>query len=181
MSESNSKINQIRNYLGFTQEQFAQYFHISSRTLEKWDGGFTNPPEHVIYMIQKIIKQEELISKLEVKLRLDDTDVKNEMNTYVIGDSWIDGVSLEDAIQSMETSNMDFIDSEWGERRKTEIDELGLSPRAIAGIRSLGIRTIAEFKTKNADYFDREKNPKVKNVGKKTYLEIVNKLEDLNR
>ena len=174
MSENASKINQIRMYMGLTQEQFAQYFHISLRTLEKWDAGFTSPPAHIEYMIQKILEQEKRITELENQLRFQTSDMTN----YVFGDSIVLAENEEIAAQVAKDAEMDLIDFQ--EKEKTELDELGLSPRAVAGIRSLGIRTIAEFKTKNAEYFDRDKNPRVKNVGKKTYQEIVSKLHELN-
>ena len=99
------------------------------------------------------------------------------MKTYTIGDAMVLAENEKIAEQVARDAEMDLLD--FTEKEKTELDELGLSPRAVAGIRSLGIRTIAEFRTKNAEYFDREKNPNVKNIGKKTYQEIADKLNEL--
>lgn len=177
MKENKNMINKIRMYIGLTQEQFSQYFHISLRTLEKWDAGITKPPVHVVYMIQKILKQEEQISYLEMQLRRENIDMTDYMKTYTIGDAMVLAENEKIAEQVARDAEMDLLD--FTEKEKTELDELGLSPRAVAGIRSLGIRTIAEFRTKNAEYFDREKNPNVKNIGKKTYQEIADKLNEL--
>lgn len=49
------KIQEIRKKVGMTQKEFSKHFHISVRTLQRWELGTTETPEHIMYMIKKIL------------------------------------------------------------------------------------------------------------------------------
>ena len=63
-----NEIKQIREKTGMNQREFADYFHISIRTLQAWERSDpSRPPEHVIYMIKYILYFEKLLEKEKQK------------------------------------------------------------------------------------------------------------------
>lgn len=52
-------ILELRKQTGLSQSQFAKRFHLSIRAVQSWEQGKRNTPEHVLYMIQKILEYEE--------------------------------------------------------------------------------------------------------------------------
>lgn len=54
----NITILQLRKRTGLSQNQFAKEFHIKLKTLQSWEQGWRNTPDHVLYMIQRILDLE---------------------------------------------------------------------------------------------------------------------------
>lgn len=52
----NITILDLRKQTGMSQSQFAKEFHINLKTLQSWEQGWRNTPEHVLYMVQKILE-----------------------------------------------------------------------------------------------------------------------------
>lgn len=52
----NITILELRKQTGMSQSQFAKKFHINLKTLQSWEQGWRNTPEHVLYMVQKILE-----------------------------------------------------------------------------------------------------------------------------
>jgi len=59
------KISELRKRTGLSQSQFARKFHISVRTLQRWERGQNPTPEFVIFMVKMILDLEDKIKKLE--------------------------------------------------------------------------------------------------------------------
>lgn len=55
----NLSILELRKQTGLSQSQFAKRFHLSIRAVQSWEQGKRNTPDHVLYMIQKILEHEE--------------------------------------------------------------------------------------------------------------------------
>ena len=51
-------VKEIRQRLGMTQLQFAEYFEISLRTIQKWERGGSTPPEYIPKMMGRIARLE---------------------------------------------------------------------------------------------------------------------------
>ncbi|SEF91372.1 helix-turn-helix domain-containing protein [Lachnospira multipara] len=51
-------IRKIREELNMSQSQFANKFHLSVKTLQRWEQGKTKVPESIYYMINKIYELE---------------------------------------------------------------------------------------------------------------------------
>ena len=51
-------IRKIREKLNMSQSQFANKFHLSVKTLQRWEQGQTKVPESIYYMINKIYELE---------------------------------------------------------------------------------------------------------------------------
>ena len=55
----------LRNRTGLSQNKFATKFHISVRTLQRWEQGNTDTPEHILYMIEHILNLEDMLNRLK--------------------------------------------------------------------------------------------------------------------
>ena len=49
----------LRKRTGLSQSQFAKTFHIQLRTLQSWEQGWRITPDHVLYMVQRILDLED--------------------------------------------------------------------------------------------------------------------------
>lgn len=52
-------IKELRLHTGLSQRKFAEKFHISVRTLQRWEQKVSQPPAYVYYMINRILILEE--------------------------------------------------------------------------------------------------------------------------
>jgi DNA-binding transcriptional regulator YiaG len=49
-------IKEIRTQMGLSQSQFANYFEIPIRTIQKWECGQSSPPPYIPKMMLRIVK-----------------------------------------------------------------------------------------------------------------------------
>ena len=56
-------IKELRTATGMTQAQFADYFGISKRAIESWEGGQRKCPEYLVDLIRYKLENENLIKK----------------------------------------------------------------------------------------------------------------------
>lgn len=54
-------IKELRTACGLTQKAFAEYFHISKRSIESWEAGTRNAPEYLIELMEYKLRKEGLI------------------------------------------------------------------------------------------------------------------------
>ena len=66
------KIKTIRNASGLTQEAFARKYNIPKRTLEGWEAGKRNPPEYVLLLLDRVVREDTKKTEKE----------KTEMNSF---------------------------------------------------------------------------------------------------
>ncbi len=63
-------IKQIREYFGFTQEQFANYLHVPARTIGNWETGNRVPKPYLVELIRfKVTHDPEVLNRLYVKYK----------------------------------------------------------------------------------------------------------------
>ena len=55
-----AEIKELRTKLNMTQTEFAEHFHIKIDTLRMWEQGVNKCPQHVKWMLQRIIELERL-------------------------------------------------------------------------------------------------------------------------
>jgi len=67
-------IKELRTKTGLSQSKFGQKFHIPTINISNWEQGVHNPPEYVVYMIEKLLELEsryvdgdDLIRKIQEK------------------------------------------------------------------------------------------------------------------
>lgn len=49
---------EIREILGISRAEFSRKYNIPIRTLEDWDAGRKNPPEYVLEMLERIVRED---------------------------------------------------------------------------------------------------------------------------
>ncbi len=55
-------ICELREKTGLTQNKFAERFHLSVRTLQRWEQRQTDTPEFVLFAISTILDLEERLN-----------------------------------------------------------------------------------------------------------------------
>ena len=50
--------HEIRALSGLTQQAFSEKYGIPKRSIENWEGGKRNPPEYVIKLLERIVKED---------------------------------------------------------------------------------------------------------------------------
>lgn len=54
-------VKELRTAAGMTQKAFAEYFGISKRAIEEWEGGRRNCPEYLLNLMTYKLEKEGLI------------------------------------------------------------------------------------------------------------------------
>lgn len=54
-------IKQMRKAAGMTQAQFSEYFEISKRSVENWEGGKRKQPLPLVKLMEYKLRKEKLI------------------------------------------------------------------------------------------------------------------------
>lgn len=52
-------IKELRKRTGLLQSKFAERFHLSMRTLQRWEQNQNEPQEAIVYMINRILDLED--------------------------------------------------------------------------------------------------------------------------
>ena len=51
-------IKEIRTLTGLSQSKFAAKYKINVRTLQDWELGRSTPPEHTLFMLERLVKED---------------------------------------------------------------------------------------------------------------------------
>lgn len=54
-------IKELRTLSGMTQQAFADYFGVSKRAVESWEGGKRQCPEYLLNLMQYKLEKERII------------------------------------------------------------------------------------------------------------------------
>ena len=49
-------IKELRKWTGLSLHKFAATYHLSEKTLERWEYGRTDTPEHILYMLNRLVE-----------------------------------------------------------------------------------------------------------------------------
>ena len=60
-------IKELRTKSGMTQQAFADYFGVSKRAIESWEGGQRQCPEYLLDLMQYKLEKERIIKNEELK------------------------------------------------------------------------------------------------------------------
>lgn len=52
-------IKELKKRTGLSQSKFAERFHLSMRTLQRWEQNQNEPQEAIVYMINRILDLED--------------------------------------------------------------------------------------------------------------------------
>ena len=53
----------IRELSGLTQKEFSDKYRIPKRTLENWEQGSRQPPEYILYLLERVVNADNKSSK----------------------------------------------------------------------------------------------------------------------
>lgn len=51
-------IKEIRTLTGLSQAKFGEKYEISKRTIEEWEAGRRKPPEYVVKLLERAVKED---------------------------------------------------------------------------------------------------------------------------
>ena len=51
-------IKELRELLGESQAKFAERYGIPKRTIENWESGIRKPPEYVLTLLERAVKED---------------------------------------------------------------------------------------------------------------------------
>lgn len=51
-------LKKIRAISGLSQQEFAKFYKIPRRTIENWESESRNPPEYVILLLERAVKED---------------------------------------------------------------------------------------------------------------------------
>ncbi len=86
-------IREMRKELGDTQSEFAERYHIPFRTIQNWENGVRKPPEYIVRLLERQVK-EDLVNRKTVVLPKHDPrkiDLPKREN-YIGSRAWLKAV-----------------------------------------------------------------------------------------
>lgn len=51
-------IKELRELTGLSQQAFSDKYEIPKRTIEDWEGGRRKPPEYVVKLLERVVKED---------------------------------------------------------------------------------------------------------------------------
>lgn len=57
------EVKELRMLSGLSQQAFSEKYGIPKRSIENWEGGKRNPPEYVISLLDRVVRED--IEKIE--------------------------------------------------------------------------------------------------------------------
>lgn len=52
------RMKEIRKVTGLSQQKFGDLYGIPKRTIQNWENGVNEPPEYVLRMLTRIVKED---------------------------------------------------------------------------------------------------------------------------
>lgn len=52
------EVKELRMLSGLSQQAFSEKYGIPKRSIENWEGGKRNPPEYVISLLERVVKED---------------------------------------------------------------------------------------------------------------------------
>lgn len=59
------QIKEIRELTGLSQAKFSEKYNIAKRNIENWETGKRKPPDHIPYLLERVVKLEKRVAELE--------------------------------------------------------------------------------------------------------------------
>ncbi len=57
MGSEENQIKRLRAYLKLTHDEFSKKYEIPVRTLQQWESGRRNPPDYVVNLLERAVKE----------------------------------------------------------------------------------------------------------------------------
>lgn len=52
------EVKELRMLSGLSQKAFSDKYKIPKRSIENWEGGKRNPPEYVISLLERVVRED---------------------------------------------------------------------------------------------------------------------------
>ena len=86
-------IREMRVELGDTQHEFADRYHIPFRTIQNWENGVRKPPEYIVSLLERQVKEDLVNRRTSVLTKYDPKKVDLPRRANYIGSlSWLRAV-----------------------------------------------------------------------------------------
>ncbi len=86
-------IREMRVELGDTQTEFAERYHIPFRTIQNWETGVRRPPEYVMNLLERQVKEDLINRRTSVLPKYDSKKINLPRRENYIGSlSWLKAV-----------------------------------------------------------------------------------------
>ena len=86
-------IREMRVELGDTQSEFADRYHIPFRTIQNWETGVRNPPEYIVRLLERQVKEDLVNRRTSALPKYDPKKVNLPRRENYIGSlSWLRAV-----------------------------------------------------------------------------------------
>lgn len=74
-------VKEMRELLGLTQEQFAQKYNIPKRSIQNWESGERKPPEYVVELLERAVKEDVREKRTMKKISLIHFSAEKKLNS----------------------------------------------------------------------------------------------------
>lgn len=51
-------IKEIRQLTGLSAQKFGDKYKIPLRTIQNWEGGINKPPEYLVYLLERVVRED---------------------------------------------------------------------------------------------------------------------------
>ena len=87
------EIREMRGELGDTQSEFADRYHIPFRTIQNWEAGVRKPPEYVVSLLERQVREDLVNRRTSVLPKYDPKKTNLPKRANYIGPlSWLKAV-----------------------------------------------------------------------------------------
>ncbi|MBR5740307.1 MAG: helix-turn-helix domain-containing protein, partial [Firmicutes bacterium] len=87
------EIREMRTALGDTQSEFAERYHIPFRTIQNWETGTRKPPEYIVSLLERQVKEDLINRRTSVLPKYDPKKLDLPKRENYIGSlSWLKAV-----------------------------------------------------------------------------------------
>ena len=86
-------IREMRTELGDTQSEFAERYHIPFRTIQNWETGVRKPPEYIVSLLERQVKEDLVNRRTTVLPKYDPRKINLPKRENYIGSvAWLKSV-----------------------------------------------------------------------------------------
>ncbi len=91
------ELHEMRAEFGDTQSEFANRYHIPFRTIQNWEAGIRKPPEYVMELLERQVKEDLINRRISVLPKYDPKKIDlPKREDYISSISWL--IAIRDYI-----------------------------------------------------------------------------------
>lgn len=86
-------ISEMRKLLGLSRAAFSRLYKIPIRTLENWEAGINTPPDYVMYLLERAVKEDfknpDALLNLAVDRQIEEMNKLNKTEDEIINNRFL--------------------------------------------------------------------------------------------